>query len=112
MRIEKKGDEVFALHGPQGEVVVDDTRGYRSYYIDNPVPDQLALALSLLGVDITHRSFSVTERAARRESAGYYIMLAFNDRKLAIHLKSGSRTRIEQLFDEVFGIPETHWRKA
>jgi hypothetical protein len=111
MRIERTSEVAFNAASRFGHLRVSDQGGYRTYYVDKCVPDALKLALSLIGVDIAKpQSESMQPDEISRQ--GFGVNLVINDTRLAIHTPPGlTRTRIEVALDEIFGIPQSDWRK-
>lgn len=110
MRIERVDDAVFFLLTPFGTVRVSDNSGYRSYYIDNPASNELALALSLLGVNVADAKRGVPNGEVGVNEC--VVAPAINDTKIGLHCSKGARGRVERLLDEIFCIDEENWRKA
>ena len=110
MRIERIDESVFLVLTPFGTVRVSDGNQYRSYYIDNPASKELALALSLLGVNVADCDREIIGR--RVDEEGHQVGTALNGTKIVIHCSKGRRARIERSLDEIFHIDEENWRKA
>lgn len=108
MKITRINEDRFNVNTRFGEVQVNDASAYRSYYFSIKVPDDLKLALSLIGVDISKLTESPS---GKTDVDGHDVHYAMNGTRIVIHTSKGKRKRVEVALDEIFGIPESSWRK-
>lgn len=116
-KIERTDEDRFEVATRYGRVRVNDGGSYRSYFMDvKNVPDDLKLALSLIGIDLSQMSASSNDVIVHADKHGWGVSLYENDAAMAIHTKpepnTKARNRFEQALDEIFGIPETYWRET
>jgi hypothetical protein len=106
MRVERITEDVFLVLTGFGTVRVSDASLYRSYFLDKPVPDALALALACIGVNVADAI-----KDGGHTEVEFDIGLALNDTKIAIHCRKGGRGRLEKAIDDILCLTEENWRK-